>query len=129
MTEEAPETSNAPETSSAPAPSSGGTSIIRLVLIGLGLTVIAAAYVGYTFWEVVSDNSSRESSVIPAMPDGEGGMGAISVPTGQQANMDSGYSGPPPGADDAMANEPASPAASDGRPEMDAELSTDAGGE
>ncbi|MEL6108375.1 MAG: hypothetical protein AAFU85_20295 [Planctomycetota bacterium] len=127
MTEEAPETTDAPPTST-PTPSSGGTSILRLVAIGVGLTVVAAGYVGYTFWETVSDNSSREPSIVPALPDGEGGMGAISVPTGQQANMDSGYSGPPPGAEDG-GGESASPAGSDGRPEMDAELSPDAGGE
>ena len=125
MTDDAPNTSNSPESApdASPVPTPGGgssTSIIRLLAIGVGLTVVAAGVVGISFWQVMNESSSREVSIVEA-PEGDDGMASISVPTGQQASMEVEYSGPPPGEDGGDSGS-TPPDAGSGRPEMDAEM-------
>ncbi|MEO1529130.1 MAG: hypothetical protein AAFX06_27230 [Planctomycetota bacterium] len=122
MTDDAPETTDAPQPAAAPAPSDGAsTSIVRLLAIAVGLVVVAAGVVGYSFWDAISENSGREVSIVEGPGEGESGMGGIEVPTGQPANMDPGYSGPPPGVENDGDASPDS-----GRPEADTDSAPDA---
>lgn len=62
--------SNDDAVTNSPDPTTGsGSSVMKLVGIGLGLTAIAALIVGFVFWKTLKDIESRDYGTVLYDPD------------------------------------------------------------